>query len=133
MLRLQFQSWLQASNNTGILNTFTRLWLMESEQATPVDSIKDVVQSSVKVWQTPEEGQRTYWPKCWGNNNKNEGNSLKTLNDKNQHIFLGRCKPVSFYDIQVFQELLKTEWCFNKRLPHKLQMSHYKIKRAQEC
>ena len=41
--------WLQASNNTGILNTCTRLWLMESEQATPMDSIKDVVWSSVKV------------------------------------------------------------------------------------
>ena len=46
---LQVQSRLQASNNTGILNTCTRLWLMESEQATPVDSIKDVVRSSVKV------------------------------------------------------------------------------------
>ena len=47
--RLQVQSGLQASNNTGILNTCTRLWLTESEQATPVDSIKDVVRSSVKV------------------------------------------------------------------------------------
>ena len=43
------QSWLQANNNTGILNTCTRLWLTESEQATPVDSIKDVARSSVKV------------------------------------------------------------------------------------
>ena len=49
MRRLQIQSWLQASNNTGILNTCTRLWLTESEQATPVDSIKDVVRSSMKV------------------------------------------------------------------------------------
>ena len=40
---------LQASNNTGILNTCTQLWLMESEQATPVDSIKDVVRSSMNV------------------------------------------------------------------------------------
>ena len=46
---LQVQSWLQSSNNTGILNTCTRLWLTESKQATPVDSIKDVVRSSVKV------------------------------------------------------------------------------------
>ena len=46
---MQVQSSLQASNNTGILNTCTRLWLTESEQATPVDSIKDVVRSSVKV------------------------------------------------------------------------------------
>ena len=47
--RLQVQSWLQASNNTGILNTCTRLWLTESEQVTPVDSIKDVVRISVRV------------------------------------------------------------------------------------
>ena len=39
----------EASNNTGILITCTRLWLTESEPATPVDSIKDVVRSSVKV------------------------------------------------------------------------------------
>ena len=46
---LPVQSWLRESNNTGILNTCTRLWLTESEQATPGDSIKDVVRSSVKV------------------------------------------------------------------------------------
>ena len=40
---------LQASNNTEILNFFTRLWLTESEQSTPVDSIKYVVRSSEKV------------------------------------------------------------------------------------
>ena len=33
--RLQVQSWLQMSNNTGVLNACTRLWLTESEQATP--------------------------------------------------------------------------------------------------
>ena len=47
--RLQVQSSLQASNNTGILNTCTRLWLTESEQVNPVVSIKDVVRSSVRV------------------------------------------------------------------------------------
>ena len=47
--RLQVQSSLQVSNNTGILNTCTRLWLTESEQAAPVVSIKDVVRSYVKV------------------------------------------------------------------------------------
>ena len=35
------------------------------------------------VWQTPEEGQRTYRPKRRGNNNKDEDNSPKNLNDKN--------------------------------------------------
>ena len=47
--RWQVQSWLQADNNTGIHNTCTQLWLTDSEQATPVDSIKDVVRSSVNV------------------------------------------------------------------------------------
>ena len=51
----------------------------ESEQATPVVSIKDVVRSSVKV---PEDGRRTYRPKRCGNNNKDGDNSPKTLNDK---------------------------------------------------
>ena len=37
-----------------------------------------------RVRQTPEEGQRIYWPKHCGNNNKDEDNSLKTLNDKNK-------------------------------------------------
>ena len=36
------------------------------------------------VWQTPEEGLRTYWPKHCEYNNKDEDNSRKTLNDKNQ-------------------------------------------------
>ena len=39
-----------------------------------------------RVWQTPEEGRWTYRPKCSGNNNKDENNSLKTLNDKNDAI-----------------------------------------------
>ena len=37
-----------------------------------------------RVRQTPEEGRRTYQPKRCGNNNKDEDNSLKKLNDKNQ-------------------------------------------------
>ena len=37
-----------------------------------------------RVRQTPEEGRRTYRPKCCGNNNKDEENSPKNLNDKNQ-------------------------------------------------
>ena len=47
--RFQVQSSLQASNDAGILNTCTRLWLTESPYAIPVDSVKDVVRSSVKV------------------------------------------------------------------------------------
>ena len=37
-----------------------------------------------RVRQTPEEGQRTSRPKRCGNNTKDEDNSLKTPNDKNQ-------------------------------------------------
>ena len=36
-----------------------------------------------RVRQTPEVGRRTYRPKRWVNNNKDEDNSPKTLNDKN--------------------------------------------------
>ena len=39
-----------------------------------------------RVRQTPEEAQRTYRPKHCGNNNKNEDNSLKTLNDKKKTL-----------------------------------------------
>ena len=49
LYNIQVQSWLQVSNNIGILNTCTWLWQMELEQATLVDSMKDVVRSSVKV------------------------------------------------------------------------------------
>ena len=37
-----------------------------------------------RVWQTPKEGWRAYPPKRCENNNKDEDNSPKTLNDKNQ-------------------------------------------------
>ena len=37
-----------------------------------------------RVQQTPEEGWRIYRLKRCGNNNKDEENSPKTLNDKNQ-------------------------------------------------
>ena len=37
-----------------------------------------------RVRQTPEEGQKTYRPKRCGNNNKDEDNSSKNFNDKNQ-------------------------------------------------
>ena len=36
-----------------------------------------------RVQQKPKEGRRTYRPKRCANNNKDEDDSLKTLNDKN--------------------------------------------------
>ena len=77
---LQVQSWLPASNNTGILNTSTRLWLTESEQFNKGRSSK--FREGSRVQQTSEEGRKTYRPKRCGNNNKDEDNSPKTLNDK---------------------------------------------------
>ena len=38
------------------------------------------------VRQTPEEGWRIYRPEGCGNNNKDEDNSPKNLNDKNQQV-----------------------------------------------
>ena len=52
----------------------------------PVVSIKDVVQSSVKVPNFDKhlkKARRYNRPKRCGNYNKDEVNSLKTLNDKN--------------------------------------------------
>ena len=37
-----------------------------------------------QVRQTPEEDQRTYWPKCCEYKIKDDDNSQKTLNDKNE-------------------------------------------------
>ena len=46
-----------------------------------------------RVWQTPEEGRRTYRPKRCGNNNKDEDYSPKTLHDKKifKKFFYGCC------------------------------------------
>ena len=71
---------------------------MESKQVTPVDSIKDVVQSSVKVprvRQTPEQGRKIYQPKHCGNNNKDEDNSPKILNDKNHQASSQKFRQLS--------------------------------------
>ena len=83
--RLQVQSWLQTSNNTGIINTCTRSWLMESEEVAPRGFNKgrsSKFRVGSRVRQTHEEGRRTYRPKRCGNNNKDEDISPKTLSDK---------------------------------------------------
>ena len=48
-----------------------------------------------RVQQTPEEGRRTYRPKRCGNNNKDEDNSPKTLNDKNQQASSQKFRQLS--------------------------------------
>ena len=49
-----------------------------------------------RVQQTPEEGRRTYWPKRCGNNDKDEDNSLKNLNDKNQQASSQKFRQLIF-------------------------------------
>ena len=86
---MQIQSSLQVINNPGILNTYTRLWLTESEQAIPRGFNKgrsSKFREGSRVRQTPEEGRRTYQPKRCGINNKDEGNSPKTLYDKEDKV-----------------------------------------------
>ena len=61
---------------------------MELEQATLIDYKGRGSKFCVGSWvwqETPEEGQRTYWPKR-EYNNKDEDNSPKTPNDKNPNI-----------------------------------------------
>ena len=53
----------------------------------------------VFVRQTPEEGQRIYRPKRCGNNDKDEDNSLKTLND-NKHCWLSNVKSCFYICIR---------------------------------
>ena len=48
-----------------------------------------------RVWQTLEEGQKTYWPKHCGNNNKDKDDSPKTLNDKKLFNFIWEIDLVS--------------------------------------
>ena len=51
-----------------------------------------------QVWQTPEEDRRSYRPKSWGNNNKNEDNSPKTLNDKNHQASSQKFRQLKILD-----------------------------------
>ena len=81
----------------------------------PIDSIKDVVWSSVKVpqvQQTPEEGRRTYQPKRYRNNNNDKDNSPKTLNDKNQQA-----------SSQKFRQLIKR--AINKKKKKNIYIYNY--------
>ena len=70
---------VQSSQHTGILNTCTRLWLTESEQATSVVSIQDVVRrpENISAETNISAGEHI-------GRNVVEDNSPKNLNDKNQ-------------------------------------------------
>ena len=53
-----------------------------------------------RVRQTPEEGRRTYRPKCCGNNNKDEDNSPKNLHDKNQQASFQKFRQLQIISIR---------------------------------
>ena len=57
------------------------IWLTNGTQTSTTTRSSNFREGS-PIRQTPEEGRRTYQPKHCGNNNKDEDNSLKTLNDK---------------------------------------------------
>ena len=48
-----------------------------------------------RVRQAPEEGRRTYRPKRCRNNNKDEGNSVKTLYDKSRQASSQKFRQVT--------------------------------------
>ena len=58
-----------------------------------------------RVRQTPEEGRRTYRPKRWGNNYKEEDNKPKTLNDKEIISFCYSLFYFSFSFLLIFFKL----------------------------
>ena len=59
-----------------------------------------------RVRQTPEEGQRIYRPKHCGNINKDEDNSLKTLNDKNQQASSQKFRQLMFCESFIYLFIL---------------------------
>ena len=121
-------------------NTCTQLWLTESEQATPVDSIKDLDEvlcrfpSSTNTWRRP----RTYRPKSCGNNIKDEDNCPKTLNDKNhqassqkfKYLFWNNCQVLVSLSILV-QQPLPWEF-FNVRHQYFIVLFYYETLHNQK-
>ena len=68
-----------------------------------------------RVRQTPGEGRSTYRPKHCGNSNKDEDNSPKTLNDKNQQASSQKFRQVpswSYYWLTTFQSCFSFCFCF---------------------
>ena len=83
--RLQVQSWLQASNNTVILNNCTRLWQNGIRTGGPRGFSKgrsSKFPEDSRVRQTSEKVRKTYRPKRCGNNNKDKDNNSKTFYEK---------------------------------------------------
>ena len=65
-------------------------WTCDHYDARPLRSLENQrlkVRGGSQVQQTPEEGWRKYQPKHYGNNNKDEDNSPKTLNGKKPQTY----------------------------------------------
>ena len=63
-----------------------------------------------RVRLTSEEGRRTYRPKRCENNNKDEDNSLKTLNDKNQQASSQNLKTANVYSWLSLFSRISVRW-----------------------
>ena len=75
-----------------------------------------------RVRQTPEEDQRTYWPKYCGNNNKDEDNSPKTLNDNNLKQLFNEVEP-----FKISQFLKKSDFTqkYNPKIINNININIY--------
>ena len=87
--------------HTQLFNLTPYYSLTESEQATPVNSIKDVVWSSVKVPEFDKHLKKAGRHIGWNvvEITTDEDNSPKTLNDKTTYIFL-----VSWFYLFIFRD-----------------------------
>ena len=90
--KLQVQSSLQESNIQEYLTLVPSYGKQNPRGINKGRSSK--FREGSRVRQTPEEGQRAYPPKHYGNNNKD--NSPKTLNDK-ETTFVGYLMPKQIY------------------------------------
>ena len=76
-----------------------------------------------RVQQTPEEGQRTYRPKCCGNN-KDEDNCPKILNDKNSSLTVYFLNKVNYLSKFPILRGKKYGIHFQKKLEYLVALSH---------
>ena len=77
-----------------------------------------ILLAMTRVRQTPEEGRRTYRLKRCGNNNKDEDNSPKNLNDKNQQASSQKFRQLIYlyvYILYVLTKSLLSELCLGGR------------------
>ena len=110
-------------SNSGTYTELRITFFIESMRVTCFDSIShnpcgfnkgcsSKFRVSSQVWQTPEESRWTYWPKCCGNNNKDEDNCPNTLYDKSHQASSQKFRELIFYLIVVGQKWVVV-WIFS--------------------